>query len=171
MLLMLVGYRGSGKSSIGKRLAGDLWQKFVDTDALIVQRAGRSIAQIFKDDGEAYFRALESQIVIECCGLVDHVIALGGGAVLREENRAAIKASGAKVIYLRCDATVLLKRIASDPGSSLSRPALTPLGGGIEEITQLLADREPLYREVATKELDVTNLSVEEAAKYVARLL
>lgn len=168
---MLVGYRGSGKSSIGKRLAGDLWQKFVDTDALIVQRAGRSIAQIFKDDGEAYFRALESQIVIECCGLVDHVVALGGGAVLRDENRAALKGSGAKVIYLKCEPAVLLKRIGSDSGSSQSRPPLTTLGGGIEEITQLLVEREPLYREVATQELEVTNLSVEEAVKYVAKML
>lgn len=171
MLVMLVGYRGSGKSAVGKRLAGDLWQKFTDTDTLIVQRAGRPIAKIFAEDGEQRFRQIESEVVQECCRLSDHVVALGGGAVIWAENRQAIKSSGAKVVYLKCDPEALLKRIGGDPGSGLSRPALTPLGGGIEEIRALLAEREPLYREVATKELEVTHLGIEEAAKYVARML
>lgn len=168
---MLVGYRGSGKSTVGKRLASDLWIKFADTDQWITQRTGRSIRQLFEEQGEQEFRKLESGIVHEVCGLQDHVVALGGGAVLWIENRQAIKGSNAKVIYLRCDPATLHKRIQSDPQSAQMRPALTPLGGGIDEITRLLAEREPHYREVAGRELDVSNLSPEEAAKYVARML
>ncbi|HRK32895.1 MAG TPA: shikimate kinase [Tepidisphaeraceae bacterium] len=171
MLIMLVGYRGSGKSSIGRRLACELSQNFADTDAMIVRQAGRSIAGIFIDQGEAYFRDLEAAAVAEACKLDDHVVALGGGAVLRPENRAAIKASGASVIYLKCDPAVLLRRIGADPSSAESRPPLTSAGGGIEEIQRLLTERESLYREVAARELEVTHLGVEEAALCIARLI
>src|SRR6476661_7842122 len=112
MSIALIGYRGSGKSTIGKRLADRLWQKFVDTDDLVVQRAGgKNIKQIFEDQGESGFRDLEVQAVADACKLHDHVIALGGGAVLREENRQAMKDAGLKVIYLRCEADELHRRI------------------------------------------------------------
>jgi shikimate kinase len=172
MTILLVGYRGSGKSTVGRRLANELWYKFADTDAEVVKRAGnRTISEIFEKDGENAFRETEAQVVRDFCGLADHVVALGGGAILREDNRHAIKSSGHKVIYLRCDAETIQKRIQGDPETVRSRPPLTHLGGGIEEIRKLLAEREPLYREVASKELDVTNLSPEEAARYVVRLL
>ena len=171
MTVFLIGYRGSGKSTVGKRLANELWYKFLDTDAEVVKRAGKSIRQIFEQDGENAFRSLEGGVVREACALADHVIALGGGAVLLPENRQAIKSSGAKVIYLRCDPATLHKRIQGDGGSVDNRPPLTAAGGGIEEITRLCAEREPLYRELAGKELEVSNLTPEEASRYVIRLL
>lgn len=171
MTVFLVGYRGSGKSTVGKRLANELWYKFLDTDAEVVRRAGKSIRQIFEQDGESTFRAMEGGVVREACGLADHVVALGGGAVLLPENRQAIKDSGAKVVYLRCDPATLIQRIQADFGSADSRPPLTADGGGIDEVTRLATEREPLYREVATKELEVSNLSPEEASRYVIRLL
>src|SRR5687768_8593639 len=100
MSTVLIGYRGSGKTTIGQKLADRLWQELVDTDALIVQRAGQSIRAIFESRGEAAFRTLETDVVRETLKLNDVIISLGGGAVLREENRAAIQASGHKVIYL-----------------------------------------------------------------------
>jgi shikimate kinase len=171
MSIALVGYRGSGKSTIGKRLADRLWQKFVDTDDLVTKQAGKSIKEIFETQGEADFRELEAQVVAEVCNLQDHVIALGGGAVLREENRKAIKAAGLKVIYLRCEAEELHKRIHADPATAATRPPLTHLGGSVEEIRALLAEREPVYRSVMTGELDVTNLSPQDAVVYIARLV
>jgi shikimate kinase len=171
MSILLIGYRGSGKSTIGKRLADRLWQPFVDTDDLVVKKAGKNIKQIFEEQGEEGFRHLEEQAVKEAVALEEHVIALGGGAILREANRHAIKASGRPVIYLRCEAHELHKRIHADPATVETRPSLTHLGGSLEEITKLLADREPLYREVKTAELDVTHQSPEDACVHIVRLM
>jgi shikimate kinase len=171
MSAILIGYRGSGKSTIGKRLADQMWLTFVDTDELVVKSAGKNIKDIFEQDGEARFRELEMAAVKHALSKTDVVVSLGGGAVLREENRAMIKASGWKCIYLRCEPATLLKRIQSDPQTGVTRPPLTNLGGGIEEVTQLLTMREPLYRLLMTAELDVTNLTPEEAVVYITRLL
>lgn len=166
-----MGYRGSGKTTIGRRLADQLWQSFVDVDDLIVKSAGKSIKEIFEHNGEDAFRDLEEKAVKEAIGMSEHVVALGGGSVLRQANRDAIKASGRKVIYLHCTPTELHKRISADPQTAAMRPSLTHLGGSVEEIEKLLAEREPLYRAVMTAELDVTNLTPEEAVVYIARLI
>jgi shikimate kinase len=171
MSVALIGYRGSGKSTVGKRLADRLWQPFVDTDELVIKKAGKNIREIFESSGEPGFRELEAQAVVDVCRLAEHVIALGGGAVLREENRRAIKDAGLKVIYLRCEPEELLKRIEADPATAATRPSLTGLGGGIEEVRKLLAEREPIYRSVMTAELDVTHLSPQDAVVYITRLL
>jgi shikimate kinase len=173
MSTILIGYRGSGKTTLGRKLAEQLWLKFVDVDDLVVAAAGGStIKEIFADqDGEKRFRDLESEAVRKAVGYKDHVIAMGGGAVIRDENRQAIKGSGLKCVYLRCEPETLLKRIQGDPLTAANRPNLTGLGGGIEEVRALLAQREPLYREVMTAELDVTNLSPEDAVVYLTRFL
>ncbi|HEX8914598.1 MAG TPA: shikimate kinase [Humisphaera sp.] len=172
MSVFLIGYRGSGKTTIGRRLADRLWQTFVDADELVVkQAAGRTIKEIFEIEGEAGFRDRESAVVRELALLADHVVALGGGAVLRPENREALKAGGHKVIYLRCEPDELHRRIHADPATAANRPALTALGGGIDEVKRLLAERESIYRQVMTAELDVTNLSPEDATTYISRML
>ncbi len=168
---MLIGYRGSGKTTIGRKLADRLWQKFVDSDEMIVRAAGKSIREIFESDSEAKFRELESSLVRDLCQLGDQVIALGGGALEREENRAVLKDSGHKVIYLKCEPEELLRRIGSDPQTQDARPNLTSLGGGIEEIEMMLQRREPLYRAAMSAELDVTHLSPDEAVVYIVRLM
>ncbi|MGH7214362.1 MAG: shikimate kinase [Tepidisphaeraceae bacterium] len=171
MSIVLIGYRGSGKTTIGRKLADRLWQPFLDTDELIVKKAGKSIKEIFEQDGQGRFRELEAEAVREVSLLQEHVVALGGGAILREDNRKALKDAGAKVIYLKCDPDVLHQRIHADPQTAEARPSLTALGGGIEEIRAVLAEREPLYRQTMTAELDVTNLSPEDAVVYIVRLL
>lgn len=171
MSTVLIGYRGSGKSTVGQKLANRLWQDLVDTDQLVVKKAGKSIKEIFEQDGEARFRELESEVVREVAKLQDVVISLGGGAILKEENRAALKESGHKIIYLKCEPEELYRRIQADEATSLMRPSLTGLGGSLEEVEQVLAQREPIYRSVMTAELDVTNLSVEDAVVYIVRLL
>jgi shikimate kinase len=167
----MIGYRGSGKTTIGRRLAEKLWQKFHDTDEAIVAKAGKSIAEVFQQQGEAAFRELESEAIREACALEEHVIAIGGGALVREENRNVLKASGHKLIYLKCDVKTLHQRIQGDPETALTRPNLTSLGGGVAEIRKLLNEREPIYREAMHAELDVTNLTPDEAVVYIVRLL
>ena len=172
MSIVLIGYRGSGKTILGRKLADRLWQPFVDTDDLIVRKAGgKSIKEIFETEGEQRFRDLESEAVREVSLLQEHVIALGGGALVREENRKHIKDAGHKVVYLKCTPEVLLKHIQDDPETAATRPALTQLGGSVEEIRKLLVEREPIYRQAMTAELEVTNLTPEEAVVYIVRLL
>lgn len=171
MSTVLIGYRGSGKSTIGRKLADQLWQKFVDVDDLIVQRAGKSIREIFEQDGEPRFRDIESEAVREVSELAEHVVALGGGSLLREENRDVLRSAGHRVLYLRCEPEELHRRIHTDPQTAATRPSLTNLGGGIDEIRKLLAEREPTYRAMMHAELDVTNLSPEEAALRLVRML
>jgi shikimate kinase len=170
--IVLIGYRGSGKTTIGRRLADKLWQKFVDTDDLIIQKAGgKSIADIFAQEGETHFRDLEVQAVREASQLADHVIAIGGGALMREENRDVLKTAGHKLIYLKCDPKQLQKRINADPQTAANRPALTAHAGSVKEIRQLLEQREPIYRQCMHAELDVTNLTPDEAVVYIVRML
>jgi shikimate kinase len=174
MSIVLIGYRGSGKTTVGRKLADRLWQELVDTDTLITKKTGKTIKEIFDKEGEAKFRDLEAEAVKEALKLQDGVVSLGGGAVLREENRTAIKEAaqaGHKIIYLKCEPAELYRRIQADEATSIMRPSLTGFGGSVEEVEQLLAQREPIYREVMTAELDVTNLSVEDAVVYIVRLL
>ena len=155
MSIVLIGYRGSGKTTLGKLLAGELGFAFVDLDQVIVQNAGRSIRDIFTDEGEAGFRKRETQALRNVLEKVDHVISLGGGAVLAEQNRLAIKGSGHTVVYLRAGAEELHRRINADPTTAAQRPSLTKLGGSVEEVRSLLQQREPIYQQLKTTELNV----------------
>lgn len=168
MSILLVGYRGSGKTTIGRKLADRLWQTFVDTDEMVTKSAGKTIKEIFDDGGEARFRDFETASLTDALKLEEHVISLGGGAIVRDLNRKLIRDSGHKVIYLKCDPAELWKRIQNDPTSAESRPNL--VGGGLEEIQTLLTQREPLYRQIMTAELDVTNLTIDEAMVRVVKL-
>src|SRR5689334_17632427 len=109
---------------------------------MIVASAGKTIAEIFAQQGESKFRDLETQAVREASGLAEHVIALGGGAPIRGENREIIKSAGHRVIYLRCEPDVLFKRIQADPETAAARPHLTPYGGSEAEIRKVLSERE-----------------------------
>ncbi|HUB25060.1 MAG TPA: shikimate kinase [Tepidisphaeraceae bacterium] len=170
MSVVLIGYRCSGKTTVGRLLASRLGRPFVDSDDRIVGLAGKSIRDIFAERGEEGFRDLETRIVEELAALPEHVIALGGGALNRAENRKAFAACGHRIIYLRCEPAELLRRINADPNTAQSRPALTALGGGIEEIEKLLARREPIWKQMCSAELDVTHLPIEQAVAEVAKL-
>lgn len=171
MSLVLVGYRGSGKSTLGRLLAGRLGCGLVDTDELVVRTAGRSIKAIFEQEGEGHFRDLEAQALAEALGGPQAVIATGGGVVMRPENRRAIGASGLPVLYLRGEPELLLSRIRGDVATAVNRPNLTALGGGLEEVRQLLTLRDPLYREVATAVLELAGRSPEELADLAMEML
>lgn len=171
MGIVLLGYRGSGKTTVGMKLADRLWWDFVDTDQRIVERTGKSIKTIFEQDGESVFREIESDVLEETLRKESTVISCGGGIILKEKNRELLKQSPHSRVYLSADPEVLYERIRGDQSTAEMRPSLTALGGGVEEVRALLQVRQPLYREVMTVELDVTHLSVDEVVVRVAKLV
>lgn len=145
--IILVGYRGTGKTTVGRLLAQRLGRPFADADDRIEAVAGRSVADIFAAEGEAGFRDREAAALAELCAQSGCVIATGGGAVLREANRRLLAASGF-VVWLTASPDTLWERLRADPTTAARRPNLTATGGRAE-VTALVAAREPLYREVA----------------------
>ena len=166
--LYLVGYRGSGKTTVAQHLAVRLGWPWVDADARLEERAGNSIREIFATAGEGAFRDLESQVLTDLAAqgsVIPTVVALGGGAILREENRQIMAQTG-YAIWLRAQPEVLARRIAADPTTAERRPNLTAVGG-LEEIRSLLAQREPLYQAVAQQVIDVDCLAPEQVAAEI----
>lgn len=163
--IALIGYRATGKTTIARLLAGRLGYDWVDADVEVELRAGKSIAAIFEQSGEATFRELEAEVVAQLCLRERTVLALGGGAILREDNRRAI-ASCQQVVWLRASAGELAKRILGDPTTIERRPNLTNRGGR-HEIEQLLAEREPIYRACATLEVDTEGKDPAEIADEI----
>lgn len=153
--IALIGYRGTGKTTVAQFLARQLNWDWVDADVEVELRAGKSIAAIFADEGEPAFRDLESQVVADLCTRERTVLALGGGAILRETSRGEIAACQA-VVWLQAPANVLAERIAQDAATTARRPNLTNHDGRTE-IEVLLAQREPFYRTCATLEVDTEN--------------
>jgi shikimate kinase len=162
--LFLVGNRGTGKTTVAQALAGLLGWPWLDADVLLEERAGRSVRRIFAEDGEKAFRDLESALLVELCGHSQHVIAVGGGVVLRPENRQWLKKSGT-VVWLTGDAATLWQRIQADPSTNERRPDLTV--GGLAEVEALVQARAPLYAECAGLVVDTVGRSGPEVAKMV----
>jgi shikimate kinase len=159
MIITLIGYRGTGKTSVAPRLAERLGVPWIDADPELERRAGRTIREIFTTDGEPEFRRLERETLVELLSQGDRVIAAGGGAILNAETRHDFRAAG-PVVWLQADVDTLAARIAGDATSRERRPNLTGQGG-VDEIRTLLAVREPLYRETATLIVDTTDKPVE----------
>jgi shikimate kinase len=163
-LLFLIGYRGSGKTTVGRLVADRLGWAFLDADAVLEERYGRTIREIFAAEGEAGFRDKEAAVLADLCTRTDTVIATGGGIVLRDENRRLLKRHGF-VAWLTADPLTLLARIQADHTTTERRPDLA--GGGLAEVEQLLAVREPLYRACADVVVPVGALSPERAADAI----
>jgi shikimate kinase len=168
MNLFLIGYRGSGKTTVAATLARQLGWPWVDADALLEQQAGKTIKQIFDESGEATFRDLESAVVTDLAKLDRHIIALGGGAILREQNRKALAGRG-KFIWLQAEPGILWSRIVGDSTTAARRPNLTA-GGGPDEIRRLLAERTPLYGACADLTIDAEQSPDEIAGQVIAQL-
>lgn len=141
--ISLVGLPGSGKSSVGRQLAKRLGVGFADSDAVIEERIGEPIRSFFEREGEARFRDIEQQVIAELCAGAPGVLATGGGAVLREANRRALREHGT-VVYLRASADELHRRLRHDT----QRPLLQ-VADPRARLRSLYAERDPLYRETA----------------------
>lgn len=169
MRIVLIGYRGAGKSTVARELATLLECDWVDADDEIEARAGKSIASIFADDGEGHFRDLETAVLRDLCARERIVLAAGGGAVLREENRDLLTAGG-KIVWLRAAPETIIVRLRADAGTAARRPSLT--GGGTEaEIAELLEQRTPIYRQCADVTVDTDPCAPAEVAAEILRQL
>ncbi len=166
MVITLIGYRGSGKSTLAAPLAMLLSCEWADADVEIERRAGKSIREIFQDDGEPIFRQWEREVIAELLTRSDLILAAGGGAVLDAGTREKMRNAG-MVVWLRASLETLLKRIENDPTTTARRPNLT-IAGGRTEVETLLAQREPLYLECAHYVLDVEQDSPQALAQNIA---
>ena len=166
MSIALIGYRGSGKSQVAPRVAERLGWSWIDADDEIERRAGQSIAEIFAKHGEPAFRDLESQVLADLAARPQMVLALGGGAVLRPANRQVLVDNQCAVVWLKASAETLWQRISADTTTSQRRPNLTS-GGGLGEVENLLAQREPLYAESAQLSVDTEGKSPGDVAREI----
>jgi shikimate kinase len=161
--LALVGYRGTGKTTVGRILAARLGRPFVDADAELERRLGCTIRDLFARGDEATFRDHEQAILAELACRPGLILATGGGAVLREANRRALRDLGV-VAWLRADPEAIARRLRADGG--YDRPALTA-AGTLAEIATVLTDRLPLYREVADFAVETDGRCPEDVADAV----
>ena len=160
---VVVGAPGAGKTTVGGALASLLGVPFADADALIEDAAGKPIPEIFFDEGEDEFRRLETLVIGHALATFDGVLALGGGAVLKDENRAAL--SGHTVIYLSAEFATAVKRI----GLGAGRPLLSV--NPRATLKHLMDQRRPLYSEVATHTVATDDGAPEEIAAEIAKLI
>lgn len=160
--LILIGPMGAGKSTVGAEVAKNLNLTFSDTDSLIEIDQGKSISDIFVEDGEAHFRLVEESIVIDALKQEAGVLSLGGGAVMNLEVQRALKESGAKVIFLDISLSAVVPRIGFDT----PRPLL--MVNPRQRWNELMQERRPTYEALADLRIDVSELSVDQA---VARII
>jgi shikimate kinase len=161
LILVLIGMPGSGKSTVGRQLGRRLGLPFFDSDHVIEQRIGCRIREFFEREGEAAFRDVEQDVLKELTTGDGRVVATGGGAVLRAENREQMRRAG-QVIYLRSTPEELYRRVRHDT----SRPLLQvddPLG----RLRALYAERDPLYRETAHFTIETGRPSVPTLANMI----
>ncbi len=167
MLLFLIGPRGSGKTAVAHALAERLRCSACDADVLLEQRAGKTIRQIFAEEGEAGFRDRESAVLREIAQWHDHVVATGGGVILRPENRDLLRRG--HVVWLHAAPTVLWQRMQADTATAERRPNLAQ--GGLAEVEAVLRVRMPLYEACADVRMDTDRESPEQVAERVAAWL
>ena len=169
MNIILIGYRGTGKTAVGRAISKRLGRSFYDADVYIEQKAGRSISDMVAAEGWPFFRAREKEAIGEISALKDCVIASGGGAVMDKDNVAALRRNGFFVL-LTADVETMTKRIQQDEASSQQRPNL--LDSDIyEETRTLLKQRMPVYEQVADFSVDTTHLSIDEVVDEIVQQL
>jgi shikimate kinase len=159
--IVLTGFMCTGKSEVGRRLAKRLGRPFVDTDQLIEQRADKTVAAIFRDDGEPEFRAFEREAVAAAAADEDTVIAVGGGAILDPTNVERLRARGI-IVCLSANTDTILRRVGD-----VSRRPLLAGGDPRGTVERLLAERGPAYERAADVTVDTSDRKVGEVVERV----
>ncbi|MCC6849716.1 MAG: shikimate kinase [Deltaproteobacteria bacterium] len=162
--VVLMGFMGTGKSEVGRRLAQRLGRSFVDTDHAIEERAGKRVAAIFADDGEAAFRRLEREAVADAASRGGVVIAVGGGAVLDPENVRRLRDSGV-LVHLTARPEIIVRRVGDGGGRPLLRD--DPRAA----VTRLLAERGPAYAAVADVTIDTSERNAGQVVEEIQQAL
>jgi len=166
MNIVLIGYRGTGKSTVGRLLAARLGREFVSTDAEIVKRAQRTIPEIVTQQGWDYFRDLESDICRELASRDQLVIDTGGGAILRAQNVEALKKDGT-LFWLTASVETIAKRIGGDN----QRPSLTGTKSFVDEIQDVLRERTPKYHAAADHSIATDDRSINQLVEMLLTLV
>jgi shikimate kinase len=166
MNIVLIGYRGTGKSTVGRLLASRLGRQLVSTDAEIVKRAQRTVPEIIAQEGWEYFRDLESDICRELADRDQLVIDTGGGTILRTQNIESLKKNGT-VFWLTASVETIAKRIGSDN----QRPSLTGTKSFVDEIQDVLQERMPKYQAAADHVIATDHRSINQLVETVLVLL
>jgi shikimate kinase len=166
MNIVLIGYRGAGKSAVGRRLVAQLGRTLVSTDAEVVKRAHRTIPEIVAKEGWEYFRDLESDICRELANRDQLVIDTGGGAILRPQNVEALKKNGT-VFWLEASVETITKRIGRDT----QRPSLTGTKSFVDEIQDVLRERTPKYQAAADHVIATDDRSIDQLVEAVLTLV
>lgn len=167
--LFLIGYRCTGKSTVGKLLAEELSRSFVDTDSLLVTQQRMSIKEIVGSHGWEGFRQMEHLILKNVCTLHGQVVATGGGIVLNDDNVILMQKSG-KIIWLRAKLETIKTRMLQDKDTRAFRPALT-LKDNIAEIEETLHSREPLYQDAMDFDVDTDGKDIRTIAEIIVERL
>ena len=162
--IVLVGPMGSGKTTVGRRLAHELNRDFFDTDHEIIDKTGVTIDHIFDIEGVEGFRERESKILENLCQMSNIILATGGGIVILPKNRKILKNAG-QVVYLSSSVDQLLRRTAK----SKTRPLLENSTDRRKTITELIEAREVYYREVASVIVDTTGKKLHEVINIIIR--
>ncbi len=162
-LIILIGFRGTGKTTVGELLARRCGCAFVDTDQCICQLKGASVTTIVQREGWEGFRRCEEEVLRDLVEATGSVVATGGGAVLHRQVWPELK-KNATIVWLTADMSILMQRIGRDAPDN--RPSLSGQGV-VEEMARILEEREPLYRELADFSVDTGRLSAAEAVDYI----
>ena len=167
--IFLTGFRCTGKSSVGKRLARKLGWPFIDTDSLLVSESGISIQEIVEKHGWDTFRKMEHTIVNQVCILDRRVVATGGGVVLNEANVNLMKKKG-RVVWLKALPETIKDRMMLDQDTETFRPSLTSKDSFCE-IEEMLLERDPLYRQAMDYCVETDGRSVDEICEIIMKKL
>jgi len=165
MKIVLAGFMGTGKTSVGRELSEKLGCRFIDTDVLIEEKEGMTISRIFRENGEGYFREAERAVVEEVSKISDVIIATGGGVIKDIRNVTNLRRRGI-IVCLHADPEIILKRVMAEDGT---RPLLD-VEEPLDEIKKLLAERLPLY-EQADMSVDTNYITAEETADKIIEIL
>lgn len=164
MNVILIGYRGTGKSAVADLIASDLGLLVVSLDTEIVRKAGKSIPEVVEEVGWPGFRNLETEVVCEFAAKDDQVIDCGGGVVEREANYEPLREAGS-VVWLKASTETIVDRIKGDE----NRPSLTGTKSFTDEVSEVLERRTPLYRKLAHIEVDTDGKTIGEVADEVRK--
>jgi len=165
MNISLIGYRGTGKSVVGKIVSERLRMKCIGMDARIIEKAGMSIPEIVENKGWSAFRDMESEVVRELAELDNIIIDTGGGVIERPENIKALKASS-YIIWLKASTNTIVSRIQGDT----ERPSLTGEKSFTEEVEEVLDRRTPIYESAAQYDIDTEQLTPEQVADRIIEI-